>query len=259
LQNNSEIANSALLSLFNAYSPSFKGGVFVAVGDGNGDGVPDVITGPGAGIGPLVKVIDGTKINLVSGGLISNSALLGQFDAFGPKFTGGVRVDAVDVNGDGLADIIVGAGGGTEIKVVDGSMVGTITGQPGPSAILLDFMLDLSSSLGLPTPPTPLASGLQLPPSPITVLFDSVFSSSIPESPTGLSPDTLTGDLSKIYTDPAPGFPSGRTQRDNVTDTTFQLLTSNDNGSIVTDALDGSLLEFPYLGRPKFPRGGPNP
>src|SRR5262249_19001543 len=156
-------------------------------GDVNGDGVPDVITGPGAGtgVGPLVKVIDGTKINFVSGGQIANSALLGQFDAFGPKFAGGVRVNAVDVNGDGDADIVLGAGGGTEIKVVDGSMVGTISGQPGPSAILLDFMLDLSSPLGLPVP-MQLLSGLQLPPSPVTVPFDSVFSSSVLGSPTGL-------------------------------------------------------------------------
>src|SRR5437867_12769169 len=41
---------------FNAYSSSFKGGVFVASGDVNGDSVPDIITGTGAGGGPLVEV-----------------------------------------------------------------------------------------------------------------------------------------------------------------------------------------------------------
>jgi hypothetical protein len=236
LQTNSEIANSALISQFDAYSPSFSGGVFVAVGDVNGDGVPDVITGPGAGPSQHVKIIDGTKLNLVTKGQISDAALLGQFYAFVTKFTGGVRVDAVDVNGDGLADIVLGAGGGTEIKVVDGSMVGTIVGQPGPSAILLDFTLDLSFPLGLPTP-MPLPSGLQAPsimaalsqasntmngaqlsPMPSNnqsqtampthaALVDSVFSSSIRGPHTGLVPDILTVDL-------------------NLTDAVFQLLTA---------------------------------
>src|SRR5512133_4039514 len=44
---------------FVAYAPSFGGGVRVAVGDVNGDGVADIITGPGAGGGPNVKVFDG--------------------------------------------------------------------------------------------------------------------------------------------------------------------------------------------------------
>jgi len=254
LQKNGEIANSALLSQFNAFGPKFQGGVFVAVGDVNGDGVPDVIVGAGAGgQGPLVKVIDGTKINVLNGGEISNSALLGQFFAFSPTFKGGVRVDAVDVNGDGRADIVLGAGGGTEIKVVDGSVVGTITGQPPPSAILLDFTLDLSSPTGLPTP-MPLSSGLQLFSqlgTAAAALVDSVFASSVLGSQTGLSPDIGTVDLSKIYTDPTNALPHGRTLRDDVTDATFQLLTGN-------DGLDGSLVEFPYIGRPKSPPGRSN-
>jgi hypothetical protein len=251
LQSNSEIANSALISQFDAYSPSFSGGVFVAVGDVNDDGVPDVITGPGAGPSQQVKVIDGTKLNVLNGAEISDSALLGQFYAFGPKFKGGVRVDAVDVNRDGHADIVLGAGGGTEIKVVDGSMVGAIIGQPPPSAILLDFMLDLSSPTGLPTP-MPLPSGLQVPPpgAAPAALVDAVFGSTNLGSQAGLSPDIGAVDLSKINTDPTNDFPIGRTLRDDVTDAMFQLVTGN-------DGLHGSLVEFPYIGRPSSRPGWP--
>src|SRR5690242_1790324 len=44
-----------------AYAPAFTGGVRVATADVNGDGVADIITGPGSGSGPLVKVFDGNS------------------------------------------------------------------------------------------------------------------------------------------------------------------------------------------------------
>ena len=41
---------------FNAYSPVFRGGVRVATADINGDGVSDIITAPGPGGGPDIRV-----------------------------------------------------------------------------------------------------------------------------------------------------------------------------------------------------------
>src|SRR5207253_3017021 len=68
---------------FFAFDPAFTGGVRVAVGDVNGDGVPDVICGAGPGGGPQVRVIDGhSRQELVS------------FFAFDAGFTGGVYVAA---------------------------------------------------------------------------------------------------------------------------------------------------------------------
>jgi len=93
---------------FNAYDPAFRGGVRVAVGDVTGDGVPDVITAPGAGGGPHIRVFDG-----------STGSVVAEFYAYAPGFTGGVYVAAADVDGDGVAEIITGAGegGGPHVKI----------------------------------------------------------------------------------------------------------------------------------------------
>ncbi len=101
---------SIRLSFF-AYDPAFAGGVRVASGDVNGDGVPDIITAPGAGGGGHVKVFDG-----------SNGALLDDFVPY-EGFPGGIFVAAGDVNGDGKADIITGAdsGGGPHVMVFSGA------------------------------------------------------------------------------------------------------------------------------------------
>ncbi len=90
-----------LLLNFLAYDAGFSGGVFVAAGDINGDGVDDIVTGAGPGSGPHVKVFSGV-----------GAKVLTSFFAYDPGFIGGVRVATGDVNGDGLADVITGAGPG---------------------------------------------------------------------------------------------------------------------------------------------------
>jgi hypothetical protein len=101
-----------LLASFFAFAPSFTGGVRVAAGDVDEDGMADIITGAGPGGAPQVTVFGG-----------SDQAILHNFFAFGPTFAGGVFVAAGDINGDGRADMIVGAdaGGEPQVKVFDGS------------------------------------------------------------------------------------------------------------------------------------------
>jgi hypothetical protein len=100
---------------FYAYNPAFTGGVRVAVGDVNGDGTPDIITGTGPGSAPEVRVFDG-----------NTGAMLYDFFAYSPAFTGGIFVAAGDINGDGAADIITGpdVGGGPEVRVFGGGAMG---------------------------------------------------------------------------------------------------------------------------------------
>ena len=94
-----------------AFDATFLGGIRVAVGDTNGDGTQDLIVGAQTGAEPRVTVFDG-----------KTNAVLQNFFAFDRNFTGGVYVACGDVNGDGFADVIIGAGTGDlpNVKVVDG-------------------------------------------------------------------------------------------------------------------------------------------
>ena len=93
------------------YGADWRGGISAAVGDVTGDGVVDIITGAGAGGGPHIKIFDG-----VTGGEIAS------FFAFDGNFRGGVNVAVADVDGDGRAEIIAGAGrgGSAHVKIFDG-------------------------------------------------------------------------------------------------------------------------------------------
>lgn len=105
---------------FLAYEEGFTGGVRVATGDVNADGVPDIITAPGPGREPLVKIYDGV-----------DGRLLNSFLAFDSNFTGGVFVAAGDVTGDGADEVIVGpdVGGAPMVKAfqaLDGTLARSV-------------------------------------------------------------------------------------------------------------------------------------
>jgi hypothetical protein len=98
------------LADFFAYDGAFRGGVNVTAADLNNDGYADIVAGAGAGGGPHVRVFDGHTF-----------AQVNQFFAYDPEFRGGVSVATADLNGDGVAEIITGAGGGGGplVKVFD--------------------------------------------------------------------------------------------------------------------------------------------
>jgi hypothetical protein len=101
----------AIRASYLAYDARFRGGVFVGAGDINHDGTIDVITGPGAGTGPRVKAFSGMT-----------PVVLANFLAYENSYKGGVRVDAVDADGDTFADIATapGAGHSPRVRFFDG-------------------------------------------------------------------------------------------------------------------------------------------
>jgi len=84
-----------LLSSFLAYGENFTGGVKVGVGDVNGDGQMEIVTGAGAGGGPHVRIFD------------KDGLVLNQFFAYNQNSTNGINVAVGDVHGDGRYEIIV--------------------------------------------------------------------------------------------------------------------------------------------------------
>ncbi|MBN9521577.1 FG-GAP repeat protein [bacterium] len=119
--------SGAMVRNIMALAPAFRGGLFVAAADFNGDGVADVAVAPGAGGGPVVQVYDGA-----TGGLVAN------FLALDETFRGGLRLAAGDVNADGRADLLVtaGEGGGPRVMGYDGR---TLPGGA-PARLFGDFL-----------------------------------------------------------------------------------------------------------------------
>src|SRR5262249_25685455 len=106
------------------YDSAFLGGVRVAVGDVNDDGVADIVTVPGPGGRSLVHVFSG-----------QDAALLLSFNALDPRLSTGVYLAAGEVDHDGFADIVVapdaGANAGPLVLVFSGKalMTGVAVGQ----------------------------------------------------------------------------------------------------------------------------------
>jgi hypothetical protein len=100
-----------LIRSFDAYESSFRGGVHVVTTDVNGDQIPDTITAPGFGGGPVVRIWDG-----------ATGSLINQFNAYDPTFRGGANIAVVNLlSTSGPPQIITGAGpsGGPHVKVFD--------------------------------------------------------------------------------------------------------------------------------------------
>ncbi|MBX3400635.1 MAG: VCBS repeat-containing protein [Gemmataceae bacterium] len=108
---------------FFPYESTFRGGVNVAVGDVNGDGVPDIIAGAGFGGGPRVRVYDGSiDPTLADGVTVNPASTIADFFAYDPNFRGGVFVDSGRFDADTIADLVTapGPGGSAHIQVFQG-------------------------------------------------------------------------------------------------------------------------------------------
>jgi hypothetical protein len=136
-----ELVNSDTGHIYQSFQPfgaTFKGVVEVALGDVNGDGVPNLIVSTHGAFNGQVMVFDGAAA-IESGVGFSNSStwangsgsilpdgestpLLATLTPFA-GYKGGFYVASGDVNNDGHSDIIVGtsAGGVTRVAVFSGA------------------------------------------------------------------------------------------------------------------------------------------
>ncbi len=92
---------------FFAYNKNFLGGISVAVGDLDGDGQQEIVTGAGPGGGPHVRVFN------------RHGGLINQFFAYADNFYGGISVAIGNVQGDSLQEIVIAPGltGKSQIKI----------------------------------------------------------------------------------------------------------------------------------------------
>lgn len=158
-----DLANGREAASFYAYDQNFRGGVRVALGDVDGDGLPDIVTAPGPQHPPQIKIFAGTngrlmtqwlaydpnhtvgayvataditrngQADVIVGPDVAGSGvvrvfnaqranLLGEVSPYPAKFRGGIRVAALDVNGDGIPDVICAPGPDVPapVRVFDG-------------------------------------------------------------------------------------------------------------------------------------------
>jgi hypothetical protein len=138
-------ATRARVADFLAFEATFRGGVYVAAADLDGDGYAEVVVTPGAGGGPVVAVFSGAA--LASGQAAEVARYWGIADE---AFRGGCRAAAGDVDGDGTPDVFVvaGDGGAPRVALFDGASVAA--GDADPRRLAADFFaLDPALRTGL--------------------------------------------------------------------------------------------------------------
>jgi virginiamycin B lyase len=139
----------SLLTSFFPYALQFNVGANVAVGDVNGDGYADIVTGATVG-NPDVRVYNGQDL---AKGTFSpdGKSMLAQWFAYGLNFNIGANVAVGDVNGDGFGDVITGASAGNpDVRVYSGKDIAKGDFQPqGASQLDQFFAYQLNFNVGV--------------------------------------------------------------------------------------------------------------
>lgn len=98
---------------FFAFHPDFRGGINVACGDFDGDNKDEIVASQASEGEAWIKVY---RYN-------NNQDILGQFNAYGTGVEVGAHIAVSDVDLDGIAEIISGAGygGGPQVRIFEGN------------------------------------------------------------------------------------------------------------------------------------------
>lgn len=114
------------LADFLAFEETFTGGVFVSVGDFDGDGRSEVVLSADVGGGPRVRIVNP----------LTGQTFTDFFGIADENFRGGARTAIGDLNGDGKLDLLVaaGVGGGPRVAGYDGLSLSAI-----PTRLFADF------------------------------------------------------------------------------------------------------------------------
>ncbi|MBV8691696.1 MAG: VCBS repeat-containing protein [Actinobacteria bacterium] len=164
---------------FFAYDGKFAGGVHVGTGDFNNDGLDDIVTGPGPGGGPNVKVFEFEGPQRAS------------FFAYDAGFTGGVYVAGLGVPGVAGDQIVTGpgSGGGPHVKIFN---------QSGGNPVASFFAYDAKFLGGV------MVAGVRNPGADSPEPPGSSTTSSLPSTTTSHPTTTTTGSTTTTSTT-APG------------------------------------------------------
>ena len=123
---------------FFAFEPALRNGVYVTVGDADGDGRGDLTFGAGPGGAPRVmtlsgRVLTGAGVDAALANPLANG-FAGRTDD-----RSGVRVAARDLDGDGSAELVTGSGAADEVRVYvpagGGLIVSAALNPFGPAAL----------------------------------------------------------------------------------------------------------------------------
>ncbi|MFA5052405.1 MAG: VCBS repeat-containing protein, partial [Patescibacteria group bacterium] len=98
-----------LIKRFMAYASTFRGGLYVSVGDVNSDGANEIVATPESQAGPQVRVFN------------YEGTALSQFFAYASRLRGSFTSFVADVNSDGVSEIVTapGAGMGPQVRIFD--------------------------------------------------------------------------------------------------------------------------------------------
>jgi hypothetical protein len=136
-----------LLASFFPFGSGFNVGVNVAVGDVNGDGFADIVTGAASG-NPDVRVFNGKDI--ATGTFNPGTSLLAQWFPYALQFNVGVNVAVGDVSKNGFDDVVTGASvGNPDVRVFSGHDIATHTFNAfGSSQLAQWFAFGLNFNIG---------------------------------------------------------------------------------------------------------------